>query len=129
MLYRELMNYRPRCGGVFLTDNNSFTLQWSTSNATSCTASGDWSGSQAMSGFASGSRSYTLTCSNSSGSNYATVVVYAFSTPALNVTANFGNEIFIEVGNSYTLRWSAAVVTSCTASGAWSGNKGANGSL
>ena len=51
----------------------SATLTWSASSATSCTASGAWSGSQPVSGTmvvtpaAAGTDTYTLTCTNAGG--------------------------------------------------------------
>lgn len=51
----------------------SSTLTWSSTNATSCTASGAWTGAQATSGTATetaasgGAETYTLTCSGSGG--------------------------------------------------------------
>jgi hypothetical protein len=51
----------------------SATLTWSTTNATSCTASGAWSGVQLMSGTAvetptsAGDQTFTLACSGASG--------------------------------------------------------------
>ena len=56
------------------TVGSSTTLTWSSTNADSCTASGGWSGTKATSGSAkqtptaSGTVTYTLTCSNASGS-------------------------------------------------------------
>ena len=54
---------------------NSVTLTWSTSNASTCSASGSWSGSKPLSGSETvtpetdGQKSYTLTCSNSVGTS------------------------------------------------------------
>ena len=54
---------------------NSVTLTWSTTNASSCSASGSWSGSKPLSGSetvtpdSEGQKSYTLTCSNSAGTS------------------------------------------------------------
>lgn len=61
----------------------SSTITWSTSNVTSCTASGAWSGSQVTSGSVlqtpatTGSQNYTLTCTGLNGttSNVASVSV------------------------------------------------------
>jgi hypothetical protein len=53
------------------------TLTWSSSGATSCTASGSWSGtlatsgSQSVTGAAAGTQTYSLTCSNSAGTSAA----------------------------------------------------------
>ena len=54
---------------------NSITLSWSSSYATSCTASGSWDGTKATSGteillmLDVGTYEYSLVCSNSSGSS------------------------------------------------------------
>ena len=60
--------------------NGSTTLTWSTTNATSCTASGGWTGTKATSGSQSSgpltqSTTYTLTCSSTGGSTSRTVNV------------------------------------------------------
>jgi len=61
------------------------TLTWSSTNATSCTASGDWSGAQPVMGAqieypsAAGTLNYTLTCAGTGGT--------ATSTQKLTVTA------------------------------------------
>ena len=60
---------------------NSTTLTWSSSDATSCTASGAWAGTKSTSGSEditisqSGELTFTITCSNSSGSAEARVSV------------------------------------------------------
>ena len=70
--------------------NTSFTLAWSSSGAQSCTASGapQWSGSKPTSGSQLmtvlqlfGSQTYTLTCSNSSGSTSRSVIVIIGEAP------------------------------------------------
>jgi subtilisin family serine protease len=64
----------------------STTLTWSSANATSCSASGSWSGTQAtsgtltVSGSAVGTLTYELTCSNATGSSPA-------ATASVSVTA------------------------------------------
>jgi hypothetical protein len=66
----------------------SSTYTWSVTNATGCTASGAWSGAQALSGSmmvsqsATGTYDYTLTCVNASGK--------AASTQVLTVTSSGG---------------------------------------
>ena len=56
---------------IYLADE--VTITWSTTNATSCTASGDWSGAKSLSGTetlsftTSGQKNFTLTCQNSAG--------------------------------------------------------------
>ena len=69
-----------------VTLGNSTTLSWSAINATSCTASGGWSGALAISGSqtvkptATGTASYSLSCANAVGKS-------ATSTAELQVTA------------------------------------------
>jgi hypothetical protein len=64
-----------------VSSGGSSTLTWSSTNATSCTAGGGWSGSKATSGTAStgalsASSSYNLTCtgSNNTSANASTTV-------------------------------------------------------
>jgi uncharacterized repeat protein (TIGR01451 family) len=70
------------------------TLTWSSMNATSCTASGAWSGTEQTSGSASvvpsssGSLTYTLTCAGSVGNGASSVSVTA-TTPSLSLTNSF----------------------------------------
>src|SRR5690606_16676765 len=76
-----------------IVSGNSSTLTWSTTNATSCTASGSWSGAKATAGSTSsgtlttGNRTFTLTCTGPGGSvnRSVTVVVTAPPVAALNV--------------------------------------------
>jgi hypothetical protein len=64
-----------------VTLGSSATLTWSSTNATSCTASGAWSGTQAISGTspqtpaAAGSNTYTLTCTGAGGSDSQTATL------------------------------------------------------
>jgi hypothetical protein len=60
--------------------NGSSTLTWSTQDASSCTASGGWSGSRAVSGsFNTGplsrTTSYSLSCTGPSGNALASVTI------------------------------------------------------
>ncbi|MGH7249971.1 MAG: hypothetical protein ACREGC_03270, partial [Minisyncoccia bacterium] len=64
---------------------SSTILRWSSQNATSCTASGGWSGSKGTSGSASteplyNTTTYSITCTNSVGSASASVTVSVFTT-------------------------------------------------
>ncbi|MCP4358842.1 MAG: RHS repeat protein, partial [Chloroflexi bacterium] len=112
----------------------SFTLDWSSTNAANCDASGQWSGDKAISGSQNmtspanmGTYTYTLTCENAAASvsDFVTVEVMV---PTLNFAANNQTSLEINPNTPFTLSWSSNNVTSCTASGDWSGNKGANGS-
>jgi len=69
-----------------VADGGSSTLTWSSQGASSCTASGGWSGGRALSGSAnvgplSKSTSYTLTCQNGSQSALASTSVQVESVP------------------------------------------------
>ncbi len=106
----------------------SSTLTWSSTDATSCTASGAWSGSRATAGSAdtgalmAASNTFTLTCSGAGGSTSrsATALVSAATTPAptLSLTAS---PTSVASSASSTLTWSSTDATICKASGAWSG--------
>lgn len=65
----------------------SATLTWSSTGATSCTASGNWSGAEALSGSqivtpaATGDYTYTLTCTGGEGSTSNSAVLSVSSIP------------------------------------------------
>jgi len=111
----------------------SSTLTWSSTNATSCTASRAWSGSQAIAGTAStGALSqdstFTLTCTGAGGATSAsvTVTVGALPPPTVAISAS---PTSVAYGVSSTVTWSSTNATSCTASGAWSGAQATAGSV
>jgi len=68
-----------------ITAGGSATLSWSSKNATVCTASGGWSGSEGISGSLSVSpattTSYTLTCTGSGGSAASTTQIAVTALP------------------------------------------------
>lgn len=111
---------------------SSFTLNWSTTNASSCSASGGWTGTMATAGSESftavtpGSITYTLDCAGAGGSivRGATVTINPASQATLTLAAN---PAAVTVGGSYTLEWVSTNVANCTASGAWSGSKATSG--
>jgi hypothetical protein len=78
-----------------IATGSTASLTWSSTNATSCTAGGAWSGAQATTGTttvtanASGRYSYTLTCTGVGGSATATAVLSA-TLVAVTVTAKSG---------------------------------------
>jgi hypothetical protein len=118
-----------------VTQGQSSTLSWTTTNATSCVASGDWSGARGINGSESTGTlnsvrtfSYTLTCSGAGGSiaQTATVAVSALP-PAPTVTIS-ANPSTVASGGTSTLSWSSTNATSCTASGGWNGARGTAGS-
>ena len=114
-----------------IAQNGSTTLTWSSSNATGCTASGDWSGSKAVDGsqLVSGltiDSQFNLVCNGPGGSVNDTVsVTVAAPAPTLTFSASPGS---VSQNGSTTLNWNSTDATSCVASGDWSGNKNASGS-
>ena len=112
--------------------SNEFTLTWSSTNTTSCTASGDWSGdngvsgTQAITSTSTGERSYVLTCTGDVGSASETVNVTILepAPPTINFSATSSS---VEQSNGFTLTWSSTDTTSCVASGDWSGDNDVSG--
>jgi hypothetical protein len=103
----------------------STTITWSSATATSCTASGSWSGTLAASGSQTitpavvGSETFTLVCTNLGGpsaaanvSLLATSAVVVPPAPTLTLGATS-----IPAETTTSLTWSSAGATSCTASG------------
>jgi len=114
--------------------NGSSTLTWTSSNATSCTASGGWSGSKATSGSQSvgpltTTTNFTLSCSGAGGNVQKTAMVTVGSTPpppppppAPTVTLS-ANPTAVDASGTTALTWSSTNATSCVASDGWSGTK------
>src|SRR3989344_9017856 len=115
-----------------ITQGGSSMLTWDSTNATSCTASGGWSGSKALSGSQSvapnATTTYTLTCTGAGGSvtESASVNVTTTPTPVPTITFTADPASILPNGTS-TLAWSTSNVTFCVASDAWSGTKATSG--
>lgn len=117
----------------------SATITWEATNSpTSCTASGDWSGTKSGSGSVSTgilntikTYTYSIVCENSAGkSKLTSIQVQVDQLPAdIPVTAIYNNPASpVILGTNVTLTWSATnSPSSCTASGDWSGAKAING--
>lgn len=113
-----------------VTAGTAVGLGWATSNADSCTASGGWSGSRPVSGgatvFPSTTTVYTLTCTGpGGGTGSASVTVTVTSVPSINLSVD---PPAIDPGGTSTLQWTTTGMTSCSASGGWSGSKALSGS-
>jgi hypothetical protein len=108
----------------------AYTLSWTSTNAASCAASGNWSGaqatnsSQAYSNISSGVYTYTLTCSNPSGSASDSVSVTVAGNPTVSVSA----PAMLTAPASYTATWTSTNAVSCTGSNRFSGLTGLSGS-
>jgi uncharacterized repeat protein (TIGR01451 family) len=120
----------------------SSIVTWSSSNATSCTASSGsngWSGQRNLSGsFHTGdltqTTTYVITCSNSVGSDTAQTTVTVGNqviTPQPNVTIS-ANPSHVNYNGSSIISWSSSNATSCTASSGsngWAGSRSLSGSF
>jgi Big-like domain-containing protein/beta-propeller repeat-containing protein len=108
------------------------TLTWSSTNATACTASGSWTGSEVVSGTATvtptaaGAPSYVLTCTGAGGSADATAAL-TVTTPAAPTVTIAVAPTTITVGQAATVTWSSTNATACTASGSWTGAEAVSG--
>ena len=75
-----------------ITSGGSSTLTWSSTNTTSCTASGGWNGAKATSGSQSTgalttTTTYTLTCTGAAGSASASATVTVGATTFFTITS------------------------------------------
>jgi hypothetical protein len=117
----------------------SSTLTWSSTNATSCTASnvgaegGTWAGPKPTSGSdvrgpLTATATYSLACTGPGGtaSRSVTITVTSAPVPTVSLTAT---PTTIAAGQSTTLAWSSTNAASCTATGGWSGAQPLSGEL
>ena len=118
-----------------IVSGESATIAWSSTDASTCTASDGWSGDRATSGSAStgalrDSVTYTLSCTGAGGtaSQSATVTVSGGSNSRAPTVTFSASPSTIVNGANTTLTWSSADAAGCTASGAWSGAKATSGS-
>ena len=108
---------------------NTTSLTWSTTDATTCTASGAWAGSKGTSGTEttaalSVDSIFTLTCTGPGGSAAASVTVVVPAGPTVLLDAS---PTSIIVGGVSNLTWSSTNASSCSASDGWSGAKVTSG--
>ena len=124
-------------GPITITYNTAATLSWTSTNATSCSASNGWSGTKGTSGSEStgnltSSKTYTIICTGAGGSanDSVTVNVSAPTTPpTVDIKANGSDgPITIDYNTAATLSWTSTNATSCSASNGWSGGKATSGS-
>ena len=116
-------------------EGESITLNWSSTNANSCSASGDWSGTKSTNGSETlplssvKTYTFTLTCSGASGTTDAvssvSVEVNAIPNPTIDSFSSSAQSI--AVNESITLSWSTSNTTECSADGDWAGSKELNG--
>ena len=109
----------------------STTLEWSSSGANSCTASGAWSGDRSTSGSErianiSSTSTFSLSCSGSSGSTLREVTVRV-SGNDFDVSLQLSEPV-IMLGDAVEVNWSAPDADQCEAAGGWSGVRANSGS-
>ncbi len=112
---------------------SSFTLTWSSTNATACTGyhGGSYGTSGSLSITPSSAGTYTtgMQCTGSGGSSpmqTSSVSVGAAGTPA--ITSFSSSPTSITSGQSATLSWSTSNAYGCSASNGWSGYENTSGS-
>lgn len=115
-----------------VTAGETSTLTWSSTNATTCTASQGWTGTKAVSGTEqvgplTVTTTYALNCTGPSGSTAqsVTVTVVPPAQPTITLTASPSSLL---PGESSTLTWTSTSATECTASQGWTGDRSTSGS-
>lgn len=121
-----------------IAPGGSAVLSWASSGATSCTATGGWSGTRPLSGTTvvtpTQTTSYSLVCNSTNAvvSDSKTIsvvstppVIPGSGNPSVTITATPGT---IQPGTTALLSWTSSAVNTCNASGAWSGPKPVAGS-
>lgn len=102
----------------FFLESTGQSFSWTSSNVTNCTASGDWNGSRPVSGTEqlsltkTGSYTYTLTCSDSSGGQISRTLNVTAISMAVKITSlkingveNTGQTFNFKKGDSFTINW------------------------
>jgi hypothetical protein len=122
-------------GSISQTAPAGYTLNWTSTNATSCSASGNWSGAmaitgaQSFSGIPTGIYTYTLTCSNTTSSASDTVTAYISAPPTVDVKANnLDGPLSLMDPAAYSITWVSTNTSTCQAEGNLTGSIGLNGS-
>ncbi len=115
-------------GPITIAYGASAGLAWSTTNATTCAASGGWTGSPGTSGSQStgeltATQTYSLQCTGPGGSVNDSVTVQVSPPPAPTVALQVNGSdgpITIAYNTTVTLIWNSTTTTGCaTTSGNW----------
>ena len=98
-------------------------LSWETvGEASSCTASGNWSGPRAISGSESislaSSANFQLTCTGSGGSDTKSLAVAVLEAVTVDISST---STTVDYGATVDLNWNSTAADRCYAGGAWSG--------
>ncbi len=107
---------------------SAIVLSWTSANATTCEASGGWSGTKALNGTQTipalaTNTTYSIICSGAGGASMpASSTVNVIPTAVLTASASV-----VPAASAGVLTWSSSNATACTASGGWSGAKSISG--
>ena len=104
-----------------VTSGTASTLTWSSANATSCTASGAWSGTKTVSGTQSTgslttSSTFTLSCTGSGGTASQSATVNVTAPTAFDFTLSNGGNKSVTQGSSVTNSITATLSSGTTQS-------------
>ena len=114
-------------------NNKPVTISWAGKSVSGCTATGNWTGSKAVSGSEftanlTANKTYTLTCNSAAGPVVRTLNVNVTTAPVVELRAEgVVSGATVDRGVAPTLNWKVTGATSCTASGGWSGTKAVAG--
>ncbi|MDH3768215.1 MAG: hypothetical protein OES99_07160, partial [Gammaproteobacteria bacterium] len=116
---------------VVVDEGGSSDLNWSSTDADSCVASGDWSGAKATAGSETMgplgvTSTFTLTCTGAGGLVSDNVNITVSSAPPAPMLTLSGPPT-AAYGSKVTLSWTSSGADSCLASGAWSGTRATAG--
>jgi hypothetical protein len=118
---------------ITVTVGEQSRITWSSTNATACTAAGDWTGSKPLSdskntGQLTTNEVFSLTCTGPGGSatNQVTVAVVGGTSPKPTVSVT-ASPATITSGSRTLISWSTTHATACTAAGDWTGSKPLSG--
>lgn len=111
---------------------NNASVAWSSNGASTCEASGDWSGSKPLSGSQGlsletpGTYVFSLSCTNLGGTTTASTTTRV--KPPEQVRSFLVSPAAITLGQTAVLTWDSENVSACAASGEWTGPKTVDGS-
>ncbi|NMB68842.1 MAG: hypothetical protein GYA20_08780 [Chloroflexi bacterium] len=115
----------------------SYTAAWTSSNAVSCTGSGQFTGLSGLTGsktevsLPTGAYDYTVTCTNAAGATATDTkqtLVYAAPSVDIKVDGSDGPDLTIPGPASYTVTWSSANAVQCNGASRLAGYSGLSGS-
>lgn len=123
-------------GPITIGYEESAELTWTSTNAGSCYATGGWLGDKPLfgaetTGSLTYSKTYTINCTGPGGyaADSVTVQVEQPLAPTVDIKANGSDgPITIDYNTSAELTWISENADSCSATGAWSGDKAVSGS-